>query len=110
MNISPYIAHVIGDFILQNEWMAIGKRQSSWACLVHVLVYLIPFMFVGWTWWQLLLLGAVHYSQDRTNFVYWWVNNYKKVPNDNWHTVPLLVDQAFHLVQIQIVISLASLA
>lgn len=86
-----------------------NKRSSSWACLVHVLVYLIPFLFVDWSWWQLVLLGAAHFAQDRTNLVYWWVKKYKKVPTDNWHNVPLLVDQAFHFLQIQIVISLASL-
>ncbi len=41
---SPLVAHLVGDFILQNEWMASNKKHRSFACLVHVLVYLLPFL------------------------------------------------------------------
>lgn len=69
MNI--YLAHLIGDFLLQNDWMAQGKKRSSWICLVHVLTYLIPFLFTSLVWWKLALIGLQHFVQDRWNFVSW---------------------------------------
>jgi hypothetical protein len=64
-------AHLIGDYIIQNDWMALGKKNKSWICAVHVLAYLVPFLFCGFTWWQLLAIGVQHFVQDRTNIVVW---------------------------------------
>lgn len=64
-------AHLIGDYLIQTDWMAIGKKKSSWICAVHVLTYLIPFLFCGLEWWQLALIGVGHFAQDRTGFVVW---------------------------------------
>jgi hypothetical protein len=73
--ILPWIyAHLIGDFLIQNDWMSREKKKSSWVCLVHVLTYLIPFLFCGFTWWQLLAIGVQHFAQDRTGFVVWLMN------------------------------------
>jgi len=64
-------AHLIGDYLIQTDWMALGKKRSSWICAVHVLTYLIPFLFCGLEWWQLALIGVEHFAQDRTGFVVW---------------------------------------
>lgn len=64
-------AHLIGDYIVQNDWMAQGKKKSSWICSVHIITYLIPFLFCGFEWWQIALIGAEHFLQDRTNIVVW---------------------------------------
>ena len=102
--LNAFIAHLIGDFILQNDWMAGKKKQNHFVCLVHVLVYLVPFLLCSLKWWQILLIGIQHFAQDRTEFVFWWLKNWKKVPEEYWKELPLYVDQAFHLVWIQIVI------
>lgn len=99
---NPFIAHLIGDFILQNEWMAMNKRNSSWACLVHVLVYITPFLLTGLEWWQLLWIAATHFLQDRTGFVLWWIKHFKRVPPEHIGVIPLMVDQAFHLIMIEL--------
>ena len=101
---NPFIAHLVGDFILQNEWMAINKRRSSWTCFVHVVVYMLPFFLVSISWWQFLLIGATHFIQDRSGFVFWWMRHYKKVPEAHWGIIPLLVDQGFHLLTIELVL------
>ncbi len=62
-------AHLIGDYIIQNDWMATGKKNKSWICLVHVLTYLAPFIFCHFEWWQIVAIGAQHFIQDRTNVV-----------------------------------------
>ena len=64
-------AHLIGDYLFQNDWMALNKKKSSWACLLHVMTYQIPFYFTGLLWWQIALIGLQHFIQDRTQFVVW---------------------------------------
>ena len=64
-------AHLIGDYLIQTDWMAAGKKRSSWICSVHVLTYLVPFLFCGLEWWQLALIGVEHFAQDRTGIVVW---------------------------------------
>ena len=64
-------AHLIGDYLIQNDWMAQHKKDSSFRCAVHVLTYIIPFLFCGMTWWQLSLIAVQHYAIDRTHFVEW---------------------------------------
>lgn len=81
-----------------------NKRKSTWVCLVHVLVYLLPFLFTSLSAWQLLLIGLAHFLQDRTDFVFWWMRTYKRVPEAHWGVIPLLVDQGFHLLTIELVL------
>jgi hypothetical protein len=42
------IGHLVGDFLLQNDWMAANKKKNSWVCLLHCLI---------WTAW-VCCLGA----------------------------------------------------
>jgi hypothetical protein len=66
-------AHLIGDYLLQNDWMALNKKKSSWICAVHVAAYMLPFLLCGLSWWQLALIAVHHFAQDRTNFVVWFM-------------------------------------
>lgn len=66
-------AHLIGDYILQNDWMANNKKKSSVACTIHVATYMLPFLFCGLSWWQFALIAGQHYLQDRTTFVTWFM-------------------------------------
>jgi hypothetical protein len=67
-------AHLIGDYFIQNDWMAQKKKESSFRCLVHVITYMIPFLFCGLVWWQLVLIAIQHYIVDRSNFVKWFMD------------------------------------
>lgn len=45
------LAHLVGDWMLQNDWMARNKRGQPWgaACLVHCLVYTLALgVTFGW--------------------------------------------------------------
>ncbi len=103
---NPFVAHLIGDFILQNDWMANNKKHRSAACLVHVLLYLVPFLMSHLQWWQIALIGFQHFLQDRTTFVLWWMRVWKRVPQDNWEKIPFYLDQTFHFMFIEIVVLL----
>jgi hypothetical protein len=105
--LGPFVAHLVGDFILQNDWMARNKKTSSWVCLVHVLVYMLPFLLCSLSWWQLLSIAAQHFAQDRTAFIFWWLRVWKRVHPDHQKGIALFVDQAFHLTWIWMMVELA---
>jgi hypothetical protein len=99
-------AHLIGDYLLQSDWMAKGKKVSSWICLVHIVAYMIPFLFCGLVWWQLLLIGVQHYLQDRTNFIAWLMKikgsaEFAKPPMAPWSII--VTDNIVHILFIAFV-------
>lgn len=47
-----FLGHLVGDFLLQPKWMALGKSAASWrgdgTCTLHVLIYtLMVCAFMG---------------------------------------------------------------
>lgn len=62
-------AHLIGDYLLQTDWMAAGKKQRAWICGIHVCTYMLPFLWCGLSVWQFLAIGLQHYLQDHGNFI-----------------------------------------
>ncbi len=108
----PYIlAHFIGDFLLQNDWMAVGKKKSSWICTVHVSLYILPFLLTDLTYLQLSLIFIQHWLQDRTNFINWWCETTKSFQIERsklYDALPwghFVVDQIMHFIWIWIVVS-----
>ena len=86
-----------------------NKKNSSFVAFVHVLAYLVPYVFTGMVWWQLALIGVTHFAQDRSTFVEWWMKTWKKVEDGKNGVVALAVDQVFHLIVIQIAIWLGTM-
>ena len=89
-------AHLIGDFILQNDWMQ-RKGVSSLHCTVHVLTYSIPFAFTGLAWWQVALICGQHWLQDRFGGAALWQRVWRQTPADKWPQGGLWVDQTLHV-------------
>lgn len=105
------IAHMIGDYLLQNDWVALKKKQNSFVCLLHVFLYLTPFVgilfsynritFYDFNWfWFLLLVGIQHFLQDRWLFVFWWMGiigqeQFRQPPAAPWSL--FVVDNTLHL-------------
>lgn len=94
------IAHLIGDFLLQNEWMQ-AKSKNSFVCSVHVALYSIPFVcLVGkgvLPVWAGFAIFAQHWLQDRFALHLRWMTIYGQSTPDKWPVGPLCVDQAWHL-------------
>jgi len=104
----PYIlAHFIGDFLLQNDWMARRKKNSSLICTIHVAIYIIPFLFVEASYLQTLLIFSQHWIQDRTEFVNWYCRKLKIFQGElNQQVLPwghFIIDQIFHFIWLWIV-------
>lgn len=99
------VAHFVGDFICQTDWMAINKSKSWDALTAHVAVYAaVLLMAVGfWTdeasstfgLWVFVNLAA-HFLQDaitsRINSRLWQANQ------RHWFFVGIGADQLLHYV------------
>lgn len=71
------VAHIVGDFILQSDWMATQKARNSFACLVHVIAYTLPFLFITQAPAALLVIAGTHFLIDRwrlPRFLIWAKN------------------------------------
>lgn len=102
-------AHLIGDYLLQIDWMAKEKKTSHIVCLAHISYYMIPFFFTGMVWWQLLLIASQHYLQDRYNFIPWFMKvkgseDFAKPPMAPWSII--VTDNIVHILWIAMVANL----
>lgn len=103
------VAHIVGDFLLQNDWMQ-AKSRSSFACLIHVLAYSIPFWAVcalGFPALAALAILVQHFIQDRFSLHLRWMRLIGQTPPDRWPPGPLFVDQAWHIASIAAISLLA---
>ena len=98
------ILHLIGDYLLQNDWQAKNKKvkgvYGATACLLHCLLYSALFFTIA-TPLQVLLVFTTHFLIDRWFFVKWYMNavgqkNFAKPPTAPWSI--FFVDNTFHLI------------
>jgi len=62
--LSLALAHFIGDFVLQSDWMALHKSKRNEVLTIHALVYSLCFLAWGWKFWLLTF-----YSHWLTDYV-----------------------------------------
>jgi len=79
------VAHLVGDYILQSDWMANEKTKKSLAALAHVITYSLPFLFFSPTIPQILFIAGTHFIIDRWRLARYvcWVKNWMG-PNRPW--------------------------
>ena len=69
------IGHLVGDYLLQNDWMALNKKRHSFPCAIHCALWTAAVCF--FTGWFSPLVVAVlfltHFLQDRTTIIVWWM-------------------------------------
>jgi hypothetical protein len=75
---SLIMGHLIGDYIVQNDWMAAGKTQRHLPCIVHCLCYMLAVWlcscwWLGWAWMPMVFLA--HYPVDRWRLARSWMVN-----------------------------------
>jgi hypothetical protein len=71
------LAHAVGDYVLQSDWMANEKTKRSTAALAHVLAYSLPFLFLRPSLAALAVMAGTHFVIDRwrlARFVCWAKN------------------------------------
>jgi hypothetical protein len=58
------ICHLVGDYVLQTDWMAKKKTSSLFAALVHSFFYALPFVFITGLSWALFVIFSTHIVID----------------------------------------------
>lgn len=60
------LAHALGDYLLQSDWMAQNKTQAWLPAATHAMVYSLPFLFVfAPSRAAFLVIVLTHYLIDR---------------------------------------------
>jgi hypothetical protein len=102
MSAALLVGHLVGDFLLQNDWMAQNKKTRTVPCLVHVGFYTFAVCYcAGWLAYPAawLLVGVPHFLIDRTQFVRWYMQKcgqdaFAQPPMAPWSIIA--VDNAMH--------------
>jgi hypothetical protein len=106
---SAVVGHLVGDYLLQNDWMALNKKKHSLPCAVHATLWTLSVCtFAGW--WSLpvvAVLWITHFLQDRTGIVLFWMTKinrqaeFTKPPSAPWSI--MVVDNVWHIVVLWVV-------
>lgn len=72
------IAHFVGDYILQSDWMVQHKSRKLSAAFIHVLFYSLPFLFLTTEPLALAIIAGTHMVIDRWRLARYliWIKNY----------------------------------
>ncbi len=103
------MAHLVGDWLLQNDWMAVHKTNlrhpAGW---VHALIQGV-LLGVALGWMGGLVLGVVHLLIDTGRPVGWWMRVFKKCQGAPLAPIIALgTDQTLHVAAIAAWIELAA--
>ena len=112
------VIHRMGDYLLQNTHLAVGKRYKTHLAIIHGLIYTMCFVLVPWMGalvpsltltplpiWKWVIIGGTHIVIDRFTLAQVWtrlLNNQlferdtTKLKCPDW--VNIEVDQSMHLV------------
>ena len=72
------LGHLVGDYLLQNNWMALGKSKHNglgwFTCTVHCLFYTVAVCSLMWLWdikW-IVAVFLSHFVIDKFGFPEWY--------------------------------------
>lgn len=71
------VGHLVGDYLLQNDWMALNKKRSMTICAIHCFIWANCVMiFAGWftNHWAFTVLYCTHLVQDHSDIVKSWMS------------------------------------
>ena len=102
-------AHLAGDILLQNRWLAKVKRESMWGLLLHCFITTVPLVLLcGWWDYRAGFAFCSHLAIDGTGLGkdLWPRLIDQGNPDDN-EPVPmwlsLLDDQAIHILVLSLI-------
>lgn len=67
------LAHLVGDYCLQNHWMAMNKTSAWLPAIVHAFFYTLPFLFLSSDPRVLAIIFGTHLLIDRFRLAGYWV-------------------------------------
>ena len=63
------LIHLFADYWLQNDWMALNKKEKWLPAIVHGIVYTLPFILLTKSTLALSVICITHIIIDHTNIV-----------------------------------------
>ena len=107
------LGHLLGDWLLQNDWMARGKRKGLFTLpgMTHFTMYTASILFVSWLFNNLeinliasgiagVIIFVSHWLIDATDIVQNWMHFYGQSDRE---MVRVMVDQTLHLLTLGLV-------
>lgn len=93
------VAHLVADWIFQNEWMALNKvRWEHPAAWVHSGIHCLALLFV-FPAWLAILVAVTHYFIDLRVALQWWRKVFGQTTEGPMAVhVAIWSDQAVHIV------------
>ena len=67
------LLHLCGDYLLQNDWMAVNKTKRHLPAFIHALIYSLPFLVLHPSWAAWLVIFVTHFLIDRFRLAKYWV-------------------------------------
>lgn len=104
-----FIFHFVGDYLLQNDWMAQNKQKYIMVAAIHAVTYSLPFLFISsGIGWSVILIS--HLLIDRFGLAKYWI----MLVNWNWQSknfgfdndkpqflsiwLLIVIDNTFHII------------
>jgi hypothetical protein len=112
MEMNVLAGHALGDFLLQNRWLARKKQETWWGLFLHGAIVTVSIaLFTGWLDLRLLLVMTSYLAIDGFGLgKKVWPDlidqgaPYNSEPAPMW--LRLIMDQAFHIVTYAVVVRL----
>lgn len=77
------VCHLLGDYVLQSDFIAQTKGKNWYHLIVHCFLYSVPFAVVFGIDWRILLLIAIHIPVDALKA--------------RWQKIGYVADQVIHI-------------
>ena len=109
------LGHLVGDWLLQNDWMARGKRAGlfTFPGTVHFTIYTAAVMGALWlsgvwdggpvAYFVGLAVFLSHWLIDGADLAGWWMRTYRQSDRE---MVRVMVDQTLHLLVLALLTAL----
>jgi hypothetical protein len=63
--VGELLAHLVGDYLVQSDWMANEKLRRHGPALLHAASYTMCFVPITRNWRALVVIGGTHFVIDR---------------------------------------------
>lgn len=102
MLIDAIVGNLVGDYLLQNDFLALNKKSNSLVCAIHCAIWtLCVCLFSGWhSPLVIALLFVSHFIQDRTQIIAWYMDSVGQKSFRTGICAPwssIFVDNVFHI-------------
>jgi len=98
------IAHLVGDYLFQTNWMALNKAEKWLPLIIHSFVYTaivwaISYLgFSGLSWKACVFIFITHVILDRRSLLLFWCKHIMGLKEGKPFWLVIMADQTLHLI------------